>query len=176
VWEFECQVGSTLNVSGYHNAFGSVTNDATVYITAGPTSESWRIVTTALASRQLPFRTPWIDWYQTGTVSISPRIEVLRTDSTTALTDAEVWGDFTARTTSGSVASALYSDEVEPGGAGTAQAAGVGTGSWTGAGGTAWSGKVEVAPLTPSAAGRLRGRLCVAAASATVYADQLIRV
>ena len=176
VFEYECQVGSTLNVSGYHNAFGSVTNDATVYITAGPTEQSWKIVTTSLCSPTLPFMTPWIDWYNTGASSITPRIEVLRTDSTTALTDAQIHGEWTARVTSGSVASTWYSDQAQ-GATGTAQATGVGTGSWTGAGGTAWSGKLEPpSAITPAAAGRLRGRIVVEAASTTVYADQLIRV
>jgi hypothetical protein len=175
VWEHECQVGTTLNVSGYHNAFGSVTTDASVYLTAGPTSQSWRIATTAACSAATPFATPWTDWYQTGTASITPRIEVLRTDSTTPLTDAQLAAEFTARVTSGSVVPSLYSDAAQPGAAGADQAAGAGTGSWTGAGGTAWSGKCEVPAVTPAAAGRLRGRLVVSAPSLTVFADQLIR-
>jgi hypothetical protein len=147
-----------------------------VYITAGPTEQSWKIVTTSLCSPTLPFMTPWIDWYNTGTSSITPRIEVLRTDSTTALTDAQIHGEWTARVTSGSVVSTWYSDQAQ-GATGTAQATGVGTGSWTGAGGTAWSGKLEPpSAITPAAACRLRGRIVVEAASTTVYADQLIRV
>ena len=176
VYEFECQVGTTLNVFGYHNALGSLGNDASVYVTGGTANQSWRITTTSLCSPTRLFTTPWIDWYNTGTSAIMPTIEVLRIDSTTAYTDAQVWGEFTARVTASSVASDFFSDNSIAGASASNQATGLGTGSWTGAGGTAWSGKVDSgASLTPSAAGRLRGRVVCSVASATIYVDPLIR-
>ena len=60
--------------------------------------------------------------------------------------------------------------------AGTSQAAGAGLGSWTGESGTAWSGKVDSgASVTPAETGYLSGRVCVGAASITVYVDPVIR-
>ena len=58
----------------------------------------------------------------------------------------------------------------------TAQANGAGLGSWTGENATAWSGKIDSgSAVTPAEVGALRGRICVAATSATVYIDPQIR-
>ena len=175
VWEYNCQVGTTLNVSGYHNLAGSVTNDTATYLTAGPSAQSWKIVTSTYCSELIPFETPWIDWYNTNTSSMTPRLEVLRVGTTTAFTDAQLWGEFTVRVTSGSVAPTLYSDRAAPRTAGSSQATGAGTGSWTFAGGSAWSGKLAPASaLTPNAAGRLRARAVMTAANEAVYMHQQI--
>lgn len=171
VYEYDCQEGTNLNVYGYHNAFGSVVLDASVYLTAEGAGNSIRIDTTANCSAILPFQTPWTDWdNQDVTTSVTPRREVLRKDSTTAFTDAEVYADFSVLVTSGSVVPTVVSDGVVVGASGTAQPTGAGTGAWTNPGGTAWSGKLETPTALTPIAGRLRSRITVTVPSQTLYA------
>jgi hypothetical protein len=104
------------------------------------------------------------------TTSVTPRREVLRKDSTTAFTDAEVYADFSVLVTSGSVVPTVVSDGVVVGASGTAQPTGAGTGAWTNPGGTAWSGKLETPTALTPIAGRLRSRITVTVPSQTLYA------
>jgi hypothetical protein len=172
----DCASGDTHGVFGYQDALGLLTTDAGVYVTASPAGASWKVVTTANASRHTPFVTPWVSTYWGATSEITPRIEVLRNGSSTAYTDSEVWGEFLVKVTSGSTLGTYHADRAALSAAGTAQAAGVGLGSWTGESGTAWSGKVDSgAPLTPAEAGDLSARVFVGAPSATVFVDPMIR-
>lgn len=182
-WVSDCSSGDTHLTFGYHDALGSLTSETGIYCTASPATDSvsWKIATTANASYRTPFMTPWVDLYHTGTSAITPRFEILRDGSTSAYTDAEVWAEFAAKTTSGFTQASFFSDRqalaaYAAGTAGSSQAAGAGLGSWTGEGGSAWSGKVDSgASLTPAETGYLSGRVAVAAASATVYVDPVIR-
>ena len=173
----DCHSGDTHGIFGYADGLGSVVSDTGLYFTSGYAGQSWKIVTTANASTNAPFITPWLHRYHDATTSVTPYLEVLRDGSATAFTDAEVWGDFSAKVTTGSTLASLFTDRMAPLGAPAAQAAGAGLASWTGEGGTAWSGKVGAgAALTPAEAGYIRARVCVGLASATVYVDPQIRV
>ena len=168
--------GSTQGIFGYYNDFGSVVSNTGVYETASPAAQSWQINTTANCSFGTPFVTPWIDQWNTTLTSINPGIEILRIDSTSAYTNKDVWGEFTAKVTTGTTDSTLYSSrqalvDWAAGTAGTAIPTGTGTANWTGAGATPWSGKVSAGSLTPAYAGSLLGRIAVAAPSATIYAN-----
>ena len=182
VWMSDCLIG-TGRINGYYDALGSAIREPAIYYTGGAAgSESWKIVTTANVSYRLPFRTPWVDWYNTGTSAITPRFEILRDGSTTAYKDNEIWAEFGFKNTASSpIASGFARDRMTlanllAGTAGTDQAAGAGLGSWTGESGTAWSGKVDSgSSITPTESGYLRGRIAVAAASITVYVDPVIR-
>lgn len=170
VYVWDCASGDTHGLMGYANAFGSVVSDSGITYSAGATANSWKIVTTAAASLTHPFKTPWLHGYWTGTSAITPRFEILRDGSTTAYKDDEVWANFLAKVTSGSTAATEYNDRVAVAGTGASQASGAGLGSWAGESGTAWSGKVDSgSSLTPAEVGTLSGRVCVGAASATVY-------
>lgn len=165
----------------YHDSIGSVVKEETIYYSTGATGWCWKVVTTSAASRVNPFFTPWIDFYNTGTSSITPRIEIFRDGSTTPYTDAQVWGVFTAKTTSGSDrATGYYSDGQDIGAfvAGTGasnQATGAGTSEWATGSGSDWSGKVDSgSPFSPAESGHIRGRIHVAGAL-TVYVDPQIR-
>lgn len=172
VWLHDCKIGAKAGIFGYYNTFGALETDATVYRTAGAAVQSWKITTTAQCSAIAPFVSPLVDWYNPGTSSVTPRLEILRTDSASALTDAQVWGEFGVPTATVAGLPEFFKDR----GAGSAQATGVGTGAWTGAGGTAWSGKVDTGEATTPVAGRVSARVVVAAPSQTLYIDPQIQV
>jgi hypothetical protein len=121
-----------------------------------------------------------VSFYNTGTSGITPRFEILRDGSATAYTDAQVWGEFSAKVTSGSTQATFYNDRqaLADWAAGTTasdQAAGAGLGSWTGESGTAWSGKVDSgSTITPAENGHIRGRVVVGVASSTFYVNPQI--
>jgi hypothetical protein len=175
VWIHDGSSGSAQGLFGYYNDFGSIVSDTGVYVTAGAAAQSWKITTTANCSFTTPFVTPWVDQWNSTLTAITPSMEILRTDSTSAYTNADMWGEFTAKVTTGTPESTFYSSrqplaDYLAGTAGTALATGTGTGNWTGAGATPWSGKVDSgASLTPAYAGYLRARLAVAVPSATIY-------
>ena len=164
----------------YHNALGSIITDSSIKFTGSAAGQSWKIITTANASGVSPFITPSIDLFHDATSSITPRLEILRDGSATAYTDAEVWGEFVAKITSGAMPGTLYNDrqalaDLYAGTAGTAQAAGSDT--WDGENATHWAGKVDSgAALTPAEPGAIRGRLVVAVPSVSdLYLDPFIR-
>lgn len=172
---FDCHSGDTHGVLGYYDGLGSMLSDTGIYFTAGAAAQSWKIVTTANASQAVPFVSPWVSRYHTGTSAITPRLEILRDGSATAYTNAEVWGEFSAKTTSGTVNASFSGDRVVIGATPADQATGAGLGSWTGENATAWSGKVDSgSSITPAEAGHIRGRVMVGAASATVYVNPQI--
>jgi len=177
VWLFDCANGDTHGLFGYYDALGSIVSDTGIYFTSGGAAQSWKIVSTSLASAAVPFVTPWIQVYNSTLSAITPYFEILRDGSTTAYTDGEVWGEFTAKNTTTVVTASLSSDRrVLDEVAAVAQANGAGLGSWTGEAGTAWSGMVDSgSSITPAEIGHLRGRVCVGVASTTVYLDPQIR-
>lgn len=175
VYLSDCSVGSVQGLFGYYDALGSVVSDTGTYLTAGAAGQSWKVTTTAYCTFGTPFVTPWVDQWNSTLTAITPAMEILRTDSTSAYTNQDMWGEFTAKVTTGTTDSTFYSSrqalvDYLAGTAGAALAAGVGTGSWTGAGATPWSGKVDSgSSITPAYAGYLRARLAVAVPSATIY-------
>lgn len=176
-----CATGDTHFEFAYHDSLGSLTAVTSPYFTTGAKYDGtnavcWKIVTTSLASYASPFITPWIEKYHSGTSAITPYLEILRNDSTTAFNNDEVWGEFSAQATSGSVLPVFKNDRRALEASAAAQASGAGLASWTGEGGSAWSGKIDSgSSVTPAEIGMLRARVCVGLASATVYIDPYIR-
>jgi hypothetical protein len=172
----DCAVGDVQGRLQYADAFGLLTSDTGIYFTAGPSTQSWKIETTANCSFATPFITPPIFKYNNALSAITPYLEILRDGSTTAFDNDEVWAEFTAKTNSGTSLASFYSDRMALGGTPAAQANGVGLGSWTGESGTAWSGKIDSGgSLTPAEVGDISAQVCVGLASATVYVDPVIR-
>lgn len=177
----DCATGDTHGNFEYHDAFGSMVLDRSTYFTAGAAGLSWKISTTSATSIVWPFRTPWIDLYNTGTSAITPYLEFLRNNgSAAAYKDNQVWAQFSVKSTSGSVISTLTGDrEASFGGSGTAQAAGAGTGSWTiAASSSPYSFKCDSgSSVTPAEAGAIRARIVVAVPSiaGTLFCDPQIR-
>lgn len=175
-WVLDCSNGDTHGLFGYYDAFGSVVSDSSIYFTTGNAAQSWKIITTANCTFTTPFVTPWIQLYNTGTSAITPYFEILRDGSSTAYQNDEVWGEFSAKITSGSTLASLSSDRMAIAGSPANQDAGAGLGSWTGEGGTAWSGKIDSgSSLTPAEVGHLRGRVVVGEPGITVYIDPQVR-
>ena len=176
VYLFDCSSGDTHGLFGYYDAFGSCVSDTGIYYTTGAAAQSWKITTTANCSYYTPFTSPFVDFYNTGTSSITPYFEILRDGSTTAYQNDEVWGEFFIKSTSGSTQSTPYNDRMALLGTPANQASGAGTGSWTGEAASAWSGKIDSgSAVTPAEVGAIRGRVVVGEPSITVYVDPQVR-
>lgn len=176
-----CSAGDEHYHFGYYDAFGEITcvespycNDGAKYDGTNPVS--WRIITSSNASFYTPFVTPWIEKYHAGSSAITPFVEILNNASTAALQDNQVWAEFGYQGTSGSTQASFVSDSMALLGTPANQDAGVGLAGWTGESGTAWSGKlVSPSAITPAEIGTLKARICVGAASTTVFVDPTIR-
>ena len=198
VWLSDCNVGDMHLGFGYYNALGSVIQETGIYygateahyIDSSNTSQplSWKIVTSPNVGFATPFETPFVDLYHAGTSQITPRFEILRADSATAYKNSEVWARFIAKSTTGYTIGTESTDRQDiaayaAGTAGSNQATGAGITAWTEAkndpydgGESAWSGKIDSgSAITPAENGYLSGQICVAVASATLYADPVIR-
>lgn len=178
---FNCSTGDTHYDFAYADSFGVLTAVTTPYFDTGAKYDGtnavcWKIVTTANCSYYTPFVSPWIEKYHSGTSAITPYLEILRNDSTTAFNNDQVWGEFSVQATSGSVLPVFKNDRKALEASAASQANGAGLASWTGESGTAWSGKVDSGTsVTPAEIGMLRARVCVGATSTTVYVDPFIR-
>ncbi len=163
-----CKAGSTVGIHSYSDALGTaVRNDA---ITYNGESFSWKIDASSLATRACPFVLPWM-WGEIATgASVTPKIEILRDGSATALTDAQVWCERGAAVTAGSPIKTFVSTEGAYTSSGTNIPTGAGLGSWAGESGTAWSGKLAPAACTPEG-DELQMRIC-SATTTTIYAAQ----
>lgn len=184
VWVLDCHDGDTHGMFGYYDAFGSVGSITGTKLTASAAGQSWEIVTTANCGFGTPFVTPWINWYNSGTSAITPKLELLRNNGTaTAYNNAQVWGEFSVKDNAGFTNATIYTDrqalvDWAAGTSGAAQTAGVGTGSWTiGASNSPASFVVDSgASVTPDEVGDIRARVCVAIPSiSALYVDPFIR-
>lgn len=173
---FDCASGDTHTEIAYADALGTLTVDSAITFDGSPSDVTWKIVTTANASFEHPFITPYINRYNDVLTAQSPYIEILRDGSSTAYQDDEVWGDFTYKGTSGNVLPTFVNDRMTPLGTAANQAAGAGLGSWTGENATSWSGRLDMGSVTAAEVGYIRGRICVGEPSITVYVDPVIRV
>lgn len=178
VYVLDCNSGDTHLAYEYHNAFGSLVLNSTVYFTT--TGYSWKIDTTANCSYFTPFIAPIFGVYHSGTSAVTPYVEILRDGSATAYQNDEVWLQVGAKVTAGSTIATLSDDRCTLANklAGTLadQAAGAGAGSWTGENATSWSGKIDSgSSLTPAEVGDISAQVFVGEPSTTVYVDPVIR-
>lgn len=176
-----CAVGDTHLNFEYADQFGTLSAVTTPYLNDGAKYDGtnpvcWKIVTTANPSFATPFVTPWIEKYHSGTSAITPYLEILRNDSTAPFKNDEVWGEFSAQATAGSVLPVFKNDRRALNATGANQDVGAGLASWTGESGSAWSGKIDAgSSVTPAEIGMLRARVYVGAPNTTVYVDPFIR-
>lgn len=181
VFVFNCSSGDEHYHFAHYSALGQTAavtspyaNDGALY--DGTNHVTWKIVTSANCSEYSPYVSPWIDRYHSGVAAITPSVEILRDDSTTALQDNEVWGEFSYQGTTGFPLAVFTNDRMALLGTPTNQAAGVGLAGWTGESGTAWSGKLVSPSITPAEIGFLRAKVAVGKPSTTVYVDPTIRI
>jgi hypothetical protein len=179
----DCYSDGTDDIFGYYNAYGSVVTETTVKTSAGAAGQSWKITTTANATFTHPFVTPWIHLYNTGTSAITPKLECVRTGSSTAYKDSEIWSEWLVKSTASSTKATFSTDRQAlaaflAGTAGTDQATGdLAAGDWASEGSPVWFGKLSPGSVTPAEPGALSARVCVGLASlaGTLYVDPQIR-
>jgi hypothetical protein len=157
---FDCASDDTHTAFAYEDKLGKLVCDTTIKFTGGAAGLSWYITTTSICNESNPFVTPWVNLYNTGTSAITPRLEIHRDNNATAWQNDEVWGEFSAKVTSGSTQATIYSDRMPILGSPADQTAG--TDTWDADNATHWSGKVNTTSnITPAENGHLRARVCV---------------
>ena len=175
---FDCHSGDTHLQFAQSNEFAELSLDSSIYANDNISgNRSWKITTTSDASRYNPFVTPWISVYHDGTSAITPYLEILRSGSSTAFTNAEVWAEWSYKGTSGSTRATIANDGALPLATPANQtASSLGAAGWTGENATSWFGKIGPASaVTPAEVGDLAFRICVGAPSTTVYVCPSIR-
>lgn len=158
------KAGATTGIHAYANALGSALRNSV--ITYNGEAFSWKVDASSAATRANPFVLPWM-WGEIATgASVTPKIEIVRDGSTTALTDAEVWSIRGAQVTSGSPLKTFISNEAAYTSSGTNIPTGAGAGSWAGESGTAWFGKLTHAACTPEGSELM---MCICSATTTTF-------
>jgi len=176
----DCASGDTHYEFAHYSYWGNTTISTAIYLNtadgasynAADAKYSWKI-TGVNGSYAHPYMSPLITVHHEGTGAITPRLEVLRDGSTTAYNDDEVWAEFTAKVTTTSVVSTLYSDRRGMLTAAAAQgASALGASDWFGET-TPWYGKLVSPSMTPAEIGDITARVCVAGAN-TLYVNPKI--
>lgn len=175
----DCASGDTHYKIKHVTYRGSTVDETTIKMNTseaakydGTNAYSWLVTTTANVSFAMPYHTPWIDAYHSGTSAITPRLEIMRNDSTSAYTDGQVWPEVLAKATSGSVRTSIATGRRGPLATAASVADGAGLGSWDGEGGSAKSMKlVPSSSLTPAEIGPVRMRVCAGGASMSFYVN-----
>lgn len=166
--------GDTINSFEYRDAYGTITENASIYFDAGADFNgagiSWQIVTTAAANEYTPFVTPIVgEIWNTTTSAQTAEIELVR-DSATALTDREIWSgiDYPASASFPNYTRASNRHANPFTGTGAAQP--TSTGAWTGTGGFSNTTKQKLQhAFTAAEVGMLTARVHVGKASETLY-------
>ena len=187
VYLYNCYDGDAHYHFQHHNALGSLVTDPANYASdkITDTALSWKIVTTANVTTNVPYVSPWISAYHTGTSAITPSLEGLfasETDSAagTVAQNDEIWGEFSVQSTSGFPLGVLNtSDKVALGGTAADQTSTKATTDWTiSTSNDAYKTTFKLAPtasITPAEVGHIMARVCVGIASKTFYIDPQIR-
>lgn len=189
----DCASGDQHYHYGYYNALGTLTVVTDKYVTAdgatydGVNKCTWRVASSANATYENPFRTPWFGRYN-GTVgtAITPYLEVMRAEASAptggiGVNDDEVWVEVVSKATSGSTRGTIYSDRRAIGATAAAQTASALTAAdWTGEDANNWFGKLDVGSITPQEIGDIAVRVCVArdisnSSGVTLYVDPKVR-
>lgn len=178
---YNCNAGDTHYAFAHYNGLGSTTISTSIYANDGAQYDgtnrlSWVVAGSANASYHYPYISPWIDVYHSATAAITPYLEVVRSGSSTAYTDAEIWSEWSYQGNSGSSKAAFVNDRQALLGSAANQTSSSKTGSdWTGENATSWFGKLSpTATITPQEIGYIRARVAVAG-NHTVYVDPQIR-
>jgi hypothetical protein len=176
---FDCASGDThINIAHYDYQ-GSTTVSTSIYANdnIGDADLSWVVAGNENASAANPYMSPWMSVYHSGTSAITPYLECVRSGNSAAYTEAEVWSEWTAKTTASSTQVTLYSNRTGPLATPGNNEASSKTGTdWTGEDVTNnWFGKLQPnSMITPAEAGHISARICVAG-NHTVYVDPQIR-
>jgi hypothetical protein len=183
VTAYDCAVAADDSHIVIHdvNYVGSTITNTSIYATdnLGDSNLSWWVQSTANATKANPYYSPWISVYHSGTSAITPYLECVRSGSSTAYNEDEVWVEVLVKDVgSGSTRANLYSNRSDPTGTGTANtSSSKGASDWFGENATSWFGQLALnASVTPAEPGYISMRVCIAKASVTdLYLDPQIR-
>jgi hypothetical protein len=187
VYLYNCYDGDQHYHFQHHNPMASLVTDPANYASdnIADTALSWKIITTANVTPNIPYVSPWISAYHTGTSAITPSLEGLfasETDSAagTVAQNDEIWGEFSVQSTSGFPLGALNtSDKMALGGTAADQTSTKATTDWTiSTSNDAYKTTFKLAPtasITPAEVGHIMARVCVGIASKTFFVDPQIR-
>lgn len=187
IYIYDSASGDTHYEFAHYHYLGNTTVSAAIYVSgidgasynAADAKHSWKI-TGINGTYETPYISPWISKYNEGTSAVTPRLEVMRDNNSTAYKDDEVWAEFTYKGTTG-FTTATFNDSdkcaILTHNAGTAAnqaSSSLGAGDWVGETGTPWFGKLEPsATITPAEIGSIRARVCVTGAN-TIYINPKI--
>lgn len=165
-------------VSKYVDAYGTLTASNTIYKNSGSTfnseNVSWQIVTTSLASEFKPFKTPFLQIWDSLTSAQTATVDIARASGSANLTNRDVWVTLDY---SNGATTTQYTNA-------TGRNANPFTGTavdWTASSAT-WTGistpVVQIlnpagnaGTVTPARAGTCQARIFVGVASATIYVN-----
>jgi hypothetical protein len=186
VYAFNCDAGDNHYTMYHGDAFGETIVSTSVYLNDGATYDgsnnhrcSWKITTTANCNYFYPYVSPWLDRYHSNNIAITPYLEILRSGSSTAYQNDEVWSEWSYQGSDNSTKAVIDgTDRMTPLGTPADQT----TSSkpltdWAGRDSSNnWAGRLSpLSPITPLEIGYIRARICVGEPSVTVYADPKIR-
>lgn len=187
IWLYDCSSGDQHYHLAHYNPLGSVVMDTSTYVNdnIADTDLSWKVTTTANASYNVPYITPWIDVYNADvSTSITPYIEGLRasetdSDANTTAQNDEIWGVLSYKGTSGSTIATAVRDRMQVLGTPADQTSSKATTDWTiSTSNDAYKSTFKLAApsaFTPAETGHIRGRVVVAIPSKTFFIDPQIR-
>lgn len=175
VWANDSSVSDVHINAQYQNAYGYMATSNVRYADGNISGNvGWRVITSAECNDKNPFYTPWMDWLNDATSAITPYIEIARDFSATPFTDAQIWLEVQAKTTSGSNILTTYTDRVAL--LGTPENQASSSLSWTGLNSTNNKMKLEIGSITPAEVGAIRYRVGIAIASESyIYIDPQLR-
>lgn len=173
-----CASGDQHYHIAHYSGLGSTVISTSIYANdnIADTDLSWVVDGSSNASKVEPYLSPWIAVHHTGTSAITPSLEVVRSGSSTAYKNDEVWTDWIYPGTSGFPLSVYTHDRALPTVTAADQTTGAkGASDWTGENATSWFGKLApTASITPAESGPIMVRLGVGG-DFTVYVDPQIR-
>jgi hypothetical protein len=163
--------GNTVNKFEVDNAQGTLTIDTSNYLTAATAFNgsplSWKVVTTAAASPTNPFRSPWIELWNTNTSPQTLNIEFAQNSSATALTDVDIWSTQDYPNSGSFPSYALITNRNAAPITGTPVNQTSSAAGWTGL--TTPTTQKLANTFTAAANGLLQARVSIGAATKTVY-------
>jgi hypothetical protein len=183
VYLFDTWSDDSQYVLAHYNIHGQTITASDIYLNVDPKATydgtnivSWLVSGNTAADVGDPYITPWINVYNSTLAALTPRLELIRNNTSTAYNNAALWPDFGYKGTSSSTIATIYSGRSNMlDGASTWANSALGATDWVGESSTAWFGKLEpTTTLTAAEIGHLRARINVTS-GVTVYLDPQIR-
>jgi hypothetical protein len=179
VYLFNCNSGDNHFSFAHYNYEGNTVAQTSIYPSSGAEYDgtnpvAWTVTGTN-ATPAVPYFTPWISTYHSGTSAITPYLEAVRDGSSTRYNDDEVWSEWMANVTASSVRGTLYSERTILGTPAALEQSNLSSSDWTGESGTAAFMKLRPdSSFTPAEIGYIRARVGVSGAY-TIIVDPFMR-